>query len=569
MEYTHTSAVQTWDPAHSGNARWCIRLFPSLTDFAFMVPAFLLFVILPGTKRLFTDGDTGWHIRAGEWILQHGAVPKTDLFSFTKPHDAWFAWEWGWDLCFAMVHQFWGLAGVAFINACLLCVISVLLFRLIRRCCDNDVLSLLFTIIAMCGSTIHWLARPHLLSWVFVLVFLHVLVSAEQGRVRLLAWLPVLMLLWTNLHGGFVVGIIIILAAALGEACRALTAAQPSCFSACSKAKPYLLCSGACIAATFVNPYTWRLHEHVFSYLSDSKLLDNIVEYQSISFHHGAALFFECMLLLGGGSVWWCVRCGKLTAAILTVLWAHLALLSGRNIPLFMFVASPWAACMFRDLLSSAKVAPYLSRFTNTASEICKDLRPFERIGHLHVASGLTVALMAVLFAAGKPGFEAQFNATLFPIQAVPALSKLVKTRVFTYDQWGDYLIYRFYPDARVFMDGRSDFYGHDFVDTYLQLMNADYRWESDLKRYAIETVVLKPDAPLAKVLKQSHEWTLLFDNGSVLVFRAGFNANTDPFTRASYHHFSPVSQDGGNGPGLFKRASSSSQFTNHERRSS
>jgi hypothetical protein len=215
-----------------------------------------------------------------------------------------------------------------------------------------------------------------------------------------------------------------------------------------------------------------------------------------------------------------------------------------------MLIASPWAAAMLRDALRSASSAPSLRRMLATASDICGDLRRLDRIGHLPIASAATMALMAFLFATGHPGFDSHFDAGVFPIQTVPALPAMMKDRVFTYDQWGDYLIYRFYPDARVFMDGRSDFYGPEFVDAYLKLLNADHQWESNLNRYGINVVVLKPDAALSKVLKQCRNWNLVFDNGSVLVFKAGPNRTSSQLNAADYPRFSPVSHDGGNGPG-------------------
>lgn len=535
------NAVQTWEPTYTSNMRWCLRLFPSLTDFAFILPAFLLFVFLGGTAHLLMDADTGWHIRTGEWILQHGWVPKTDIFSFTRPHDAWFAWEWGWDVTFAFIHRMWGLAGVAFVNTCTLCVISALLFRLIRRCCGNDVLSLGFAMLAMCGSAIHWLARPHLFSWVLVVIFLHVLLSAGQGRLKLLCWLPFLTVLWTNLHGGFFVGIVLVSISAVGELCNVALGRQESWASAYAKARPYLLCMVGCGAATLVNPYGWHLHQHVFSYLGDTNLLDHISEYQSVSFHHGAAIFFECMLLFGVGAAWWCVQNGRFAAALSIIVWAHLALFSGRNIPLFVLIASPWAASMCQDLLSRMDWSARVAKVAKGIREACQELRFFERVERFHVLSMLAVLTLAVLFASGRPGFAAQFDAKQFPIEDVPGLEVLSKSRIFTYDQWGDYLIYRF-PNAKVFMDGRSDFYGSSFVDTYLQLVNAGYNWESHLKQFGVSTVVLKPDAPLATVLKQSHEWRLVFDNGSVIVFAAARNGSGGGKSVMAHLQLSPVS---------------------------
>lgn len=562
------SAAQTWEPTYTANPRWAIRLFPSLTDLAFLIPAFLLFAFLPGTKRLLSDGDTGWHIRTGEWILAHRAVPNTDLFSFTKPHASWFAWEWGWDVLFAGIHQVWGLAGVVFANACLLCCISALLFRLIRRCCGSDVLGLLLTLIAMCGSTIHWLARPHLVSWAFVLIFLHVFVSAERGAAKMLCWLPALMLLWTNLHGGFLLGVLMVLIAAVGTALSSFTGRHlwPEAWR---KTKPYLFCLAACAAVTLINPYGWRLHEHVFGYLHDPKLLDHISEFQSVSFHHGEQIFFECMLLVGIASVWWCLERRKYTAAILTVLFAHFALLYGRNIPIFLLVSSPWAACMLRTVLTRISGTPRFASLRSAVADICCDLRSFERIERSYLASIVAMLFIAALFAVRGPRFEAQFDTKQFPIGSVPLLSAVSKSRVFTYDQWGDYLIYRFYPNAKVFMDGRSDFYGSDFVDTYLEIVNAGYSWESDLKRFAIDTVVLRPDAPLATVLKGSSKWKLLFDNGAVIVFSALPQAANGQAV-AGQIRFSPVFHDGGNESKVLTqpRRGSNSEFITYERRS-
>ena len=111
-------------------------------------PGGLLFSKLGGTKTLFADGDTGWHIRTGEWILQHGTVPTHDLFSYTKPGQVWFAWEWAWDLLFAFIHAAWGLQALALSTVLLLGAIAVLLYKLVVIACGNEVLSFFVTAFA-------------------------------------------------------------------------------------------------------------------------------------------------------------------------------------------------------------------------------------------------------------------------------------------------------------------------------------------------------------------------------------------------------------------------------------
>ena len=88
-------------------------LRPSLADVVLAALLGQLFCFRQGWVSLLADGDTGWHIRTGEWILQYRSAPTVDLFSFTRPGEPWFAWEWLSDLVMALVHRSWGLAGVA------------------------------------------------------------------------------------------------------------------------------------------------------------------------------------------------------------------------------------------------------------------------------------------------------------------------------------------------------------------------------------------------------------------------------------------------------------------------
>jgi len=477
--------------------------------------------MMTGATRLLSDGDTGWHIRTGDWILAHSKIPTTDLFSFTMPGRPWFAWEWGWDVTFAAVHRWTGLAGVAFLNVLLLSLTAALLFRLVRRYTDNDVLSFAYTMLAVCGSMLHWLARPHLISWLFVLLFSHIILSAEEGERKVLFYAPALMLLWTNLHGGFFIGILLLATYAGGEAVQtALAGKKPSLLSY-RKALDYLICACACAAATLVNPYGWRLHQHVVSYLRDSTLLDNISEFQTISFHNSGSMFFECMLFIGLAAAFWCLSKGRVGLGLTTLVWAHAALFSGRNIPVFVLLAAAPAALMTQDLLKRIGSKPLLRSFATTVGEIVAEFRPLERANRSYLVSALALLFVGANLAGGKGVFRAEFNPKEFPVQAMPALRTAAFNHLFTSDQWADYLIYRYYPEQKAFLDGRSDFYGKGLVKQYQHMMSAQWDCEQLLKKFAIDGVMVKTDAPLAMVLKHSANWKLLFDDGSIIVFQS------------------------------------------------
>ena len=100
---------------------FAIRLLPSLTDVAFLMPFAFLFLRMSGAKDMLGDGDTGWHLRTGEWILANERVPSQDIFSYTKAGQPWFAWEWLWDVTFAWLHQRAGMAAVVLGSILVIC----------------------------------------------------------------------------------------------------------------------------------------------------------------------------------------------------------------------------------------------------------------------------------------------------------------------------------------------------------------------------------------------------------------------------------------------------------------
>ncbi len=551
-----------------GANQWIIRFFPSLTDIAFILPALLLFLRMNGSATLLTDGDTGWHIRTGEWIWQHGAVPRVDLFSYTKPHDAWYAWEWLWDLLFAGIHHMGGLGAVAFANVALLSCISVMLFRLIRRTTDNDLLSFAVAALAIAGSGVHWYARPHLFSWLLILIFAHALLSVRRGNHRPLYWLPACMVLWTNLHGAFFVGIIMLCIAAAGEVIDTFLHAEHFCDAAYHRAGPYALCAIACAAVTLANPYGWNLHAHIYSYVRDTKLLDAIAEYQSINFHHPGAYLFELMLLLALPAVTWAVSHRQYASALSIIFWAHLALLSGRNIPLFVMLVSPAAALIIQDLLTRGGHAPRLRALSATITLFTQRLRPLERAPRFYVASAFSLLVLAACFAASLPGFEGQFDSKSFPHSALPFVKNARFSRLYTTDTWASYFVYHLYPQQRTFIDGRSDFFGDELVDDYCHIMTAKYDWERKLDAYGVDSVVLHPDDPVVSALKGSQNWQLLFDDGSVIIFQR--NPVPRSVAGSGAPQVSPVLRSGRKAlglsqPGFVVRSNTQSQ----ERRSS
>jgi len=207
-------------------------------------------------------------------------------------------------------------------------------------------------------------------------------------------------------------------------------------------------------------------------------------------------------------------------------MWAHAALVAARHIPIFMIVTAPILAAAANaafDYLPAAPVAAWLRRAAAAFGRVMRETSETDAIGRWHPVSVLALALLAAIIYAPNPPqrFRAQFDPKRFPAGALSTLERYPSARVFTFDQWGDYLIYRLYPRVRVFVDGRSDYYGPDFENKALDVVTVSYGWDKTLARFAVDTVLMPPNTPLVGALKESSRWQVVYDDGVALVFRA------------------------------------------------
>ncbi|MGO9255088.1 MAG: hypothetical protein ACLQU1_02115 [Bryobacteraceae bacterium] len=527
------------DARHS----FAIKLLPSLADFAFLMPIAFLFYRMEGVKTLLSDCDTGWHIRTGEWIVANHWVPARDIFSYSKAGDPWFAWEWLSDVLMAGLNGVGGLRVVALCALALIATIFALLFLLARRKA-NPIVALGVTLLAAAASSIHWLARPHLFTLLFLVLFYAALEQVREGRERLwgvpyLAVLPVATILWTNLHGGFFVGVVMIAAYGAGELLRAAFGAEVHRAEAVRQAGMFFLSAAAALAASLVNPYFYHLHAHMAQYLRDPFNSQYIMEFLSPSFHHPTAIFFEAMLVLGAAAACWNLAQGRFTEAVLMLVLAHAGLLAARNIPLFMIAAAPPVAAALQEWLNRLpgwNVAGWLRRAAEKFNRIAAETAETDAIGRWHLVSAAGLALVAALIYAPHPpkAFRAEFDPKSYPAGAVALLRQDPSARIFTHDQWGDYLIWSLYPGHKVFVDGRSDFYGDEFEEKCMDVMNVKYGWDRTLSRFGVNTILLRPTTPLAGALKESSRWRVVYDDGVALVFRPAGQAGQQTLSATS-----------------------------------
>jgi hypothetical protein len=166
---------------------------------------FALVLFLP---QILNDGDTLWQIRTGEWILNHYAIPAIDPFSFTAGDRPWFAHEWLSETLMALAYRAARMQGVMILAAAATGLTAAFLLRTLRRFLPG-IYAAVALIIGLSNAAPSMLARPHLLAWPCLVLWCGGLVVARTRRAApSLALLPV-MLVWVNLHGSFVIGLLL------------------------------------------------------------------------------------------------------------------------------------------------------------------------------------------------------------------------------------------------------------------------------------------------------------------------------------------------------------------------
>jgi hypothetical protein len=506
--------------------RWA-WLLPSLSDAAFLLPIAVFFSCTTGVKWLLSDSDTGWHIRTGEWILKNGRVPSTDLFSFTKNGQPWFAWEWLSDLAMGWLHSHGGLPAIVFASFVILCTTSLVLYRAAAAESGHRLVSFLLTWLAMGAATMHWLARPHLITPLIAALFCWALNRVERGfKHSTLVALPALTVLWVNLHGGFFVGIVLVLTYSVATAGEHVL--HFGRHDGWGRARLYALTAGACVLASLMNPYGYHLHAHVLEYLGSPFYLQYVSEFRPVDFQWRSASYFETLLVLAVSAALWHLGKARLVHVLLPLSWTHLALLSARNVPIFAVVTLPSIAVAISEWIGFAQhrwQANRVGAAAQAVADIESDLNGIAGKTRVRVALVPVMGMIVVGMMLTHPGqmseLRAEFDPTQFPVEAASVINHNSgsATRLFCSWQWGGYLIYRLWPSIQVFNDGRTDFYGPDFVHQGLALWTASSDWANILDRYRVNEVLLPVDSALASVLRERGDWKPVYQDRVAVLF--------------------------------------------------
>ena len=276
---------------------------------------------MPIPGGTFETGNSSWRLTR---------CRKLTLFSYTRAGQPWYAWEWLYDLVIGAIHHVAGLNGVVLFTAVIIAGTFALLFRFVLRRSGSFAAAIALTLLAAAAAQIHMLARPHVLSWLLVLLWADVLYRFEEGKRSALLWLPPLMLLWVNVHGGFILGLALLALFGCARAWNYMTA--PARRTA-KRSSDLATVFATCLAVTLLTPYGYKLHVHVYQYLSNSFLMNLISEFMSPNFHASGYGYFELFILLSVFGIVLAHDRVTATDLLLLLFSIHAGLYAARNIP--------------------------------------------------------------------------------------------------------------------------------------------------------------------------------------------------------------------------------------------
>ena len=509
---------------------------PSGADLIFVALLSVL-VFTPLSVRLLEDAGIGWHIRTGQQILATHMIPRVDSFSSTMAGKPWFAWEWLYDALLGILHHACGLNGVVWLCALLVASTFVILLQLLLKYGTGLPLAIALMLLASAASTIHLYARPHIVSWLFSLLWFVALERWEQPTgPRWLRWFfPLSMVLWVNLHGGWLFGLALLGTYALATLVESLQTADAFARIRTSqrvRGLGWALLWSA--LATLVNPYGWRLHVHIYRYLGDRYLMNRIEEFHSPNFHGWAERCFAIILLLVLVGFAGNRRALRLRHLLVVLLAVYAGLYSSRNLPvssmLLVLIAGPVVWESFASLAEKPGCWTWVRGSVGRISSFSERMCAQELQLHGHLWPVVTViAALAICLQGGRLASQqlirAQFNPLKLPVAAADYLQReRSKEPIFSTDAWGGYLIYRLYPEREVVLDDRHDLYGSDRIQEYLILVQAEPGWENVLERWQIKIALLPAQSTLANLLRELPEqWRPVYQDNVAVEFKRVF----------------------------------------------
>jgi len=482
---------------------------PSIADMLFI--SVFIYLVLPSNQELLYDADTGYHIRVGEYILNTLTIPRSDIFSFIEPTIPWTAHEWLSEVIMALLHRYCDLTAVVIAFSIMIAASTVLFYKNIVTECNNVLLAVTASVMFVVLSNVHWLARPHIFSLIILLGWYRLLDDFQYRQNNRLWLLPLIIILWVNLHAGFVIGLAMLFIYFAGNFQLLYTNRKQWEDFGKEKSREFGTIFGVCLIACLANPYGYHILIFPFKLIADKYIMDRVGEFLSPNFHQFQP--FKYVLYSVVVVFAYSKQKPNVIETVLVILLTGMSLYSVRYIPLFGVIVIP-ILLRYIDL--------DLLRGHQAVVNFIK-----KRIENITTVDGMTkgylwpiLCIVVIVLLAANGVLVHHFNSNIKPIAALEFIRKNpIAGNMYNNDEFGDCVIYTYSQQYKVFIDGRGDMYGSERLREYFSVREFEPGWQDVIEKYKINWMFINTDSVLSRYLILLNDWKLVYSDKVASIF--------------------------------------------------
>lgn len=462
------------------------------------------------------DPDFFWHLKTGHYLIDNQSIPEKDIFSYTYADQPWVLHEWLFQLLLAYIDDVSGELGIKIMVALLVSSLLIIIYVAINGILKRPVIALGIAVLTLIFISSAIAPRPQLFTFIFFAIYLRLLIGFKYSdENRGIFFFPPLMLLWVNSHGGYSIGLILLVLFSICEWVKYVAQENRDEINR-HRLSRFSLLVGITFVSSLLNPYFIDHWFYPFHVMSLKTAITHITEWQSPNFHQPAHKIYLVLVFLFFLSTIYQQRKADLTEIAIPIFFITLGFISIRHIPLAAITLAIFSAITVVNRPFAGIMPSHWITFCETRTfqlkQKNKDLGDTE-----YIINWILLGIVVCGFIFYRPVIET--NSVNKPVAHVPdkavefILDNEISGRMFNHYNFGGYLIARLHPEQKVFIDGRADMYGDDFFREFLEITGGHKNWEKLFDKHRIDYVLIRPQDTLRYLLLLRGDYVQVFED--------------------------------------------------------
>lgn len=497
---------------------------------------FLLFIILITSFKISGDDDIFWHLQVGKYITTNNVIPSTDVFGFATAGQEWIPFEWGFDALAYNIFKISGYAGLSIFRSLIFVCIFFLLYRISLKLKLDQTITFIVLLLLTAALFERFLIKPQIISYLFTTILIYIFLSyslVKREGSRLVYFLPVIFLIWANMHMGVLSGIVIFTIFVITEAVGLL---KPQFLL--NKENPstriqffkLVMLYAASVLVLLMNPQGMGTYTYVYSHLQ-MKMMEDVFEWRSPfdKMFEGTMYVYVYYIYIVAAltTLYYTFRKKDLLSGAIVLVFAIFSTRTARFSIDFMLVSSPFVIIALNYFITSSP-----QRKNKSAGNILLG-RFLPLILSAVMLAGIVLLPGSNLYSIFSydriTGFGVDENA--YPVKAVQFIKQNSiadsKSKPFNTYDCGGYLIWEI-SGAKNFIDSRG--LNDEIYYSFKAINNKEYGFEKKFDSYGFDYVLWSfPKLPwnntelktsiISYLIKNNENWKLVYWDDFSFVF--------------------------------------------------